>query len=319
MATGWLNWNRLLRCASALLFAVVVSCGGATSDTEQDSSDLSVIEYGAHAHQMPWRTEAQRSQMRRSNAASGAHLNYYGGHVVSNAKVVQVLYGTGTYLGNIKGTTSPTIASFYSAVLNSAYVDWLTEYNTPASGGTNQHIGRGTFSKQVQITPASARNHATISDTQIQQEISSQVSKGKLPTPDANTIYMVSFPKGKTITQGGSASCVVFCAYHGTFKRNGQNVYYGVLPDMSPGSGCDLGCGGNTWFNNQTSVASHELIETITDAEVGLATVVGPPLAWYDPNNGEIGDICNAQQGSIAGFTVQTEWSNQAGACIVHK
>jgi len=85
-----------------------------------------------------------------------------------------------------------------------------------------------------------------------------------------------------------------------------------------------LGCGGNTWFNNQTSVASHELIETITDAEVGLATVVGKPLAWYDSANGEIGDICNASQGSFTGadgktYTVQTEWSNQKNACIVHK
>jgi hypothetical protein len=52
--------------------------------------------------------------------------------------------------------------------------------------------------------------------------------------------------------------------------------------------------------------------------------VIGAPLAWYDPNNGEIGDICNAQQGSIVGgngvtYTVQKEWSNAKGACIVHK
>ncbi len=93
---------------------------------------------------------------------------------------------------------------------------------------------------------------------------------------------------------------------------------------MSAGSGCDTGCGGSSVFNNQTSVASHELIETITDAEVGLASVVGPPLAWYDSANGEIGDICNGQQGSIVGgdgrtYTVQKEWSNGSNACIVHK
>ena len=79
-----------------------------------------------------------------------------------------------------------------------------------------------------------------------------------MPAPNSNTLYMVDFPKGKKITLSGSSSCVAggFCAYHGTFKRNGQNVYYGVLPDMSSGSGCDVGCGNGAPFSNQTSVAS---------------------------------------------------------------
>ena len=137
---------------------------------------------------------------------------------------------------------------------------------------------------------------------------------------------MVDFPKGKKISLSGTHSCVAggFCAYHSTFKRNGQYVFYGVLPDMSAGSGCDRGCGNGSAFANQSSVASHEMIEAVTDAEVGLATVLGKPLAWYDPNNGEIGDICNGQQGTVTGgdgktYTVQKEWSNAANACIVKK
>jgi hypothetical protein len=54
----------------------------------------------------------------------------------------------------------------------------------------------------------------------------------------------------------------------------------------------------------------NQLVEAVTDAAVGLATTFGPPLAWYDRVNGEIGDICNALQGQVAGFTVQLEWSN---------
>ena len=249
---------------------------------------------------------------------AGIHLNYYGGKVVQNAKVVQVIYGAGTYLGNITGTATPTVASFFSSVLASTYIDWLSEYNT---GSPSQRIGRGTFSRKVTITPASARNGSTVADTSIQAEINAQIGAGKLPAPDNNTIYMINFRKGQRITQGGSSSCVGggFCAYHGTLKRGSQNVYYGVIPDFSPGSGCDAGCGTSSQFGNTTSVTSHELIETITDAEVGLAQVVGPPLAWYDPANGEIGDICNAQQGTINGYVVQKEWSNQLNSCIVHK
>jgi hypothetical protein len=126
-----------------------------------------------------------------------------------------------------------------------------------------------------------------------------------------------------TIKLGTSTSCVQFCAYHSTFQvRNSAgtiiNVNYGVVPDIgSPG--CNGGCGGNTVVNNTDSVASHELVEAATDPAVGLATVFGPPLGWYDQgNNEEIGDLCNGIQGTSAGFVVQKEWSNAANACVDH-
>jgi hypothetical protein len=134
------------------------------------------------------------------------------------------------------------------------------------------------------------------------------------------------FPHGKTITLGGAASCQVFCAYHGTIDNlpNGVGeIEYGVHPDFQPGSGCEFGCGAAaTQFGNYTQVASHELIETITDPEVGLAQVFGPPLAWADTVFSEIGDICNDQNGHVVGadgitYDVQTEFSNSLNDCIV--
>ncbi|HWZ43421.1 MAG TPA: hypothetical protein VNW97_08075, partial [Candidatus Saccharimonadales bacterium] len=73
-------------------------------------------------------------------------------------------------------------------------------------------------------------------------------------------------------------------------------------------------------FNNYTSVASHELIEAVTDADVGIATTFAAPLAWMDMTNGEIGDICNGQQASFVAngttYTVQLEFSNSANNCV---
>jgi Cep192 domain 4 len=274
----------------------------------------------------------------------GAHLTYYGGRVVSNMKVVQVLWGTGgvgtgdgKFLAQVVNTTTPSIASFYQQVLNSGYVDWLTEYNTDITDfggnpGTNQTIGRGSFSEQVAITPVNTAT--TLSDADIQTELVNQIKAGHVPLPTAdgagnnNTYYAIFFPHGITITMGGESSCAFpgFCAYHGTIVASAPvgEIYYGVHPDMQPGSGCESGCGANpTPFNNLTSVASHEMGETITDCEVGIApTLNEPPLAWYDDVNGEIGDICNAQQGSILGgdghtYTVQKLFSNVANDCIV--
>src|SRR5438270_9543466 len=57
-------------------------------------------------------------------AASGPHLVYYGGKVRANAKVVQVIYGAGTYLAQASAATSASVSSFYQGVTASRYFDW---------------------------------------------------------------------------------------------------------------------------------------------------------------------------------------------------
>jgi pre-peptidase len=298
----------------------IVGCMAEATSPDPVNGDVTLTN---NVHMMPYRlTDShdgalQTGSISPNSAPAGAQLVYHGGKVVQNAKVVKVLYGSGTYIPELTATTGVNMASAYTQMVTSGVFDWLNEYNTTSP---SQTIGRGSFGGSVQIAPAAARNGATIDDSAIQTEIAAQISAGTLPAPSDNTIYMTSFPSGKTITQGGSSSCVQFCAYHGTFKIGSQNVYYGVLPSLT--GGCASGCGGAaTTFQNQQSVASHELIETVTDAEVGLATVIGPPLAWYDQTNGEIGDICNAQQGTFTGtdgasYTIQKEFSNQQNDCI---
>jgi hypothetical protein len=279
------------------------------------------------------RTGLRPQQMPKTNAIhdaaapAGAHLTYYGGKVISNVQVTQVLYGAGTYTPEVSGTGAQSIAAFYAGVTNSAYLDWLSEYDTTinaANGqpGTQQHIGRGTFVSQKQIIPAAGNNGATVDDVNIQAELRAQINAGVLPMPNANTLLAVYFRANQTITQGGSASGVQFCAYHGTVAASGNipEFYYSVLPDFTTG-GMTSGCGSGTRYQNETSVSSHELVEAVTDAEVGLATVLAPPLAWYDNTNGEIGDICNGQQATVAGgdgvtYTVQNEFSNHFNNCI---
>jgi hypothetical protein len=264
-------------------------------------------------------------------APAGAHLTYFGGPIISNVQVIQVLYGSGSYNPQIAGTTSPTMGQFYSDITSSGLITLLQQYNTPVSGGTGQTFGNGTFGGLFQIVPAAGNNGATITDAEIQSEILAQITAGHLPAPvldaqgNPNTLYMTFFPPGKTISQGGSNSCQAggFCAYHGTTSSlfSGKHVLYGVMPDMQAGSGCATGCGASTVFGNYTSVTSHELTESLTDADVGIATTFAAPLAWYDMTNGEIGDICNAQQGSYVAngttYTIQLEFSNSANNCVL--
>ena len=260
-------------------------------------------------------------------APANAWLNYYGGHVIANLNVVPVMWG-----GNVPSAVATGIGPFYTAITDSAHFDWLAEYDTNILGwagnqGTNQHIGRGTAAATITMTTANTAT--TVTNDQIIAELQGQITKGHLPRPDANTLYMVHFPAGMKITMpdgngGTAASCTQFCAYHNTTSATGSipEFYYGVIPNVTS-DGCELGCGPvGGGFNNTTSVASHELIEAATDAEVGLANNNAPPLAWYDPQgqDGEIGDICNGSQGSVSShgqsWTVQTEWSNSHNACI---
>jgi Big-like domain-containing protein len=277
-----------------------------------------------------WRRPAG-SASSPASASSLCTLQYYGGPVVSSVKVVTVFWGP-----NVNSTVQTNIDGFYSTVTNSAYVDWLSEYDTigllaaDSSPGTNQAIMRGSSGGTFTITPSVCASNCTVDDTAIQTELISQVNAGHLPAPDSdhdgnvNTTYMIYFPPGITITQGGSTSCVAggFCAYHGTTGTDpldSKNLLYGVFPDMFVG-GCTSGCGtASTTFGNVTSVSSHELGEIMTDAQVGIATTFAPPLAWYNTSCGEIGDICNADQATVAGYTVQKLWSNGANACIATK
>lgn len=270
-------------------------------------------------------------------AIAGAHADYFGGPVITNVHIVQVLYGTGAYLPNVAGTATPTLGQFYTDLTQSSYFDMLSEYSTAGvvaedgTAGTNQVIGHGFFDGLFNITPSAANNGPTITDAQIQSELLAQVAAGHLPAPvfDAqandNTLYMIFFPPGKTITAGGTTSCVRggFCAYHnsttGTFASH--RLFYGVHPDLQPPSGCSQGCGTSlNVFDNVTTVTSHELSEAVTDADVGPANTLGRPLAWIDPVNSEIGDICVGQAASVVAnnttYIVQQEFSDLQNDCV---
>lgn len=292
----------VLRGALALL--VLSACGG-TEGPSADESDQS-IEHGS-AHALPLDAAAK---------ARGGKLRYYGGPVLEHPKVVAVLWG------DVDPQTAAHAGAFYGALLGSSAFSWLSEYDTniPAvdgSAGTGQHIGRGSFDKAVRISPSA--HGKTLTDAQIERELAAQIKKRALPAPDADTVFMVHFAPGLRIKMGGSASCQSggFCGYHSAFKIKGKRLAYAVLPDMGQGSGCDVGCGGGTAFDRVTSVASHELTEATTDPEVGLASNLAAPLAWYDAADGEIGDLCVGKTGRVRGYVVQKEWSNAAKACVL--
>ena len=82
-------------------------------------------------------------------------MNYYGGSVFSNVKVVSVMWGTRMSAP----TTCRPIPGFFGRDREQHLCRPDGEYNTKgrrrstATRGTKQKIGRGTYLGQVQITP----------------------------------------------------------------------------------------------------------------------------------------------------------------------
>lgn len=283
------RWLKLLSLSTTLL---IPACMDATDEDVGPAGD------GTAVHLMPMHDPDAKVA---DAAPAGAHLTFFGGPTLTHVSVHPVFW-------NANVQFQANLNAFYKAVTNSTLYDMLSQY----SG-----IGRGSGVNGI----VDNRTATTVSDAAIHTELNRLFTAGSLPLPTTSNYYPVHFPAGVNITApDGSRSCVVFCAYHGTYVRNGVNVNYGVIPDQ--GGSCAGGCGRNAQrVNNLDSVSSHELIEATTDPAVGLATVFGPPLAWYDQVNGEIGDICNAQQGTTVGgdgvtYTIQLEFSNSANNCV---
>ncbi len=250
-----------------------------------------------------------------------AYVN--GGRVIENVKVVPVLWSPG-----VDPATQAGVGAFYRALVISSVFDFLNEYTTVRTNGTQQNIGVGTSVDP--ITLVLGNTSSRVSDAELQAELEAQIASGALPRPDANTVYMLHFPPGLTIAKPpGLISCIDYCAYHSSGLSGSDSYRYVVMPDNTVG-GCTACNGGLSPFQGMTISASHELFEAITEPNFTSSHLTWIDRTPSDPASphGEIGDICerdrdhplNVDAASIPGpFTIQREWSNRYQACIVSK
>lgn len=257
--------------------------------------------------------------LRMFQAADGAGaLKYYGGPVIPNAKVTVVIWGS-----NVQSDIVATAPDFFSSLTKSDIMDWMDQYNTVGKSldgrdGTNQHIGKGSYAGLVTIQPQVTTG--TIDDKEIQAELQRQIDAGKLSKPDDNTLFMVYFPPGMSITIDNMKSCSEFCAYHGFNGAPSPNshFYYGVMPDL--GGACSFGCGFHEHIDNVTSISTHEFCEAVTDPFPTPGSTPAYPQAWNDNQGAEVGDLCADSMNTLTAangksYNVQAEYDNASASC----
>ncbi len=261
---------------------------------------------------------AHSSSSSSSNSTSVPNLVFggSGAAVFANPTLYAVFWGS-----SVNSDVTSKLPDFLKAFGSAPYFAWLNEYD---AGG--KHIAGTTWGDKFTITPANTKTN--ISDDEIRAEMVAQMKAGHITKASGEAIYVIAFPKGTVIHDGTDTSAnksksasgdVSFCAYHKHYDGSDvPHFKYAIVPDVDGVSGC----GGGTlrYFDHITMAVSHELVETITDAQ---------DSGWYDSNDksgktdqwGEIGDICNAQYGSMSGqaggYAIQRMWSNKQSTCLV--
>jgi len=257
---------------------------------------------GTTLHIYPDQSHALEGQARGAAAhgGSGQNLSYHGGPVITSAKVVSIFWGAEWGSQSSPSALANAMLGFFSQFGSTPEYNVITQYSgiqLTSMGQTSWFDGNNP--------------PAAVSDTAVQNEVIAYLNSHPF---DSSTVYEVFLPSTSYSTSGGSSSCggpnLQYCAYHGHFSHNGNDVKYSSMPYPS--------CGGCQWTGFTTAenfdhFACHETRESATDPDLN---------AWYDRRGNEADDKCAWSPAPFIGtngYGYQWEWSNAASACVKTK
>jgi len=209
-----------------------------------------------------------------------------GGPVLQVTQLFLIYWG-GAWTANPPPTpTSAQVTAACGTMMRGPYLTGLAQY---------RGIGRGFVRGSAVVDASNPPDGFT--DSQVGDFINAQLDAGTVPTPDVDnqTLYCVVMPSGV------NPSSPDFIGEHTFYSRSGQRIHFAWITNS-----------GN--LTTLTRIVSHELVEAATDPEgsafLGVAGTCNQG-GWC-----EIGDVCSSTS-TLDGVTVQSYWSNQAGACAV--
>ena len=221
-------------------------------------------------------------------AAGGGADKYVdnGGVVLQVMQLYLVYWGANWASSPPPSPAADDITAACGTLMASAYFPGLAQY---------RGIGRGFLRGSAVITTSNPPSGFT--DQQVAGFIDGELNSGTIPGPDIDnqTLYCVVMPAGV------AASNTSFIGEHTYYTRSGQQIHFAWITNSGS-------------LSSLTTIISHELVESATDPEgtawLGVAGTCSQG-GWC-----EIGDVCSSTS-QLDGVTVQSYWSNQAGACTV--
>jgi hypothetical protein len=246
-------------------------------------------------------------------------IKYWGGPILHTPEIVTVTFAS------LDAPTRTQLETFDDTITTTSYWDDAIKGYCDNNG---KCIGHGVSGGHVVLNETPAAQY-TDSQTPGQPRsivdfIQQHIDAGTFPAPHDETVYTIYFPSSVTLMLDGSASCG-FGGYHfaADFKApadaGGATVRaaYALMPQ------CDTS---NTAGASWIGVASHELLETVTDAKSLGPDIRNADWGFYmeDPGWGiyfsgqEVADLCGGYQGpTVNGFDVVRGWRHDIGPCEV--
>ena len=239
-----------------------------------------------------------------------AVLNY-GGPLLTHVEAQAVYLGS-EWAAPVAGQPRPaTVDASLADLVGGAYMDALTR--------AGYGVGRGTASAGV-IDPTAYAPDTMLSDAAIQARLQADISTGRVLPPDANRLYVVYVQPNVAVNlgQGQGTTQTGVLGDHGAFAGRDAaghpvSVRYAVV--AYPGGTVGNTSAGLAPLDQLTAVASHEVAESVTDPDVDYGQ-----LGWYDPAQGEIGDITADNPASLVrldGYLVQEVANQQDGLLAI--
>lgn len=217
-------------------------------------------------------------------------IDYHGGPILNvGTNVYLVYYGTWPIL------SVQVINSFMRNLGGTPLHNIQTTYYDSA----NKHIANTVgFNPRTNVYHDNYSLGKNLTDADVQTIISNAIAGGHLRN-DVNGVYFVLTAQDVNETAFGGGLCTLFCGYHSpsTSIVTGETIYYSIVGNPAR---CPSGCSGNvaiygdaTGPNNDiggdgaVSIMFHELSESESDPQYGIA------YGWGPPTTAESGDDCN--------------------------
>jgi hypothetical protein len=207
------------------------------------------------------------------------------GGAIGTAIPVQVIFWGTQWNLPITNPSAATILQSVQRILSGPWMSGLRQYG----------VRRCNFGGSMIVTNPGPPG--SFQDSDIQDLIWNLIDDNKFPEPDdpgGRNLYMVVMPPGTAYGPGGI---------------RGKHL---VATDVDLPADVDKAWVGFVVSNSLNVILSaftHELAEMCTDPESDAWVVVN--------GNQEIGDVCNAVDGTLNGVNVESYWSVADNACLI--
>ena len=221
-----------------------------------------------------------------------------GGPVLDHAKLVTVTFAGDAMRDAVRAYTHEALTSVW----------WK---KTIGSFGFADGTSGGDFEL------ADTVSGRTIDDADFTTYAKQAIMSGKLPTPDAQTLFMFYLPPNTTMVVQGQVTCRDNGGYHSSFLMSFGGGDGGAVTSVDVAYAIIPRCFGS--FQDATIAASHEIAEAATDPTSNSSYNLVSNDAWIPilqgrSVGGEVGDLCSYMNYDESGYTVQRIWSNAAAA-----